>query len=196
MKEIRFLVLLCVATTIGNCQQSTKASGTQTPDSGNFAQNAYRNDFFGFSYPLPKEWHKSTESPSVLPSGAYYLFIGELDSGHAFLNGVKIVADPESKSRPGLSTQEYLWAFIRAQIRQAHALVTRPPFSFSVGGNDFYRADYKWVKYGTTIYSSMVCIERDNYWLDWNFVAPSQEDLDDALNTLQHISFDNSSPRR
>ena len=45
-------------------------------------------------------------------------------------------------------------------------------------------------------YSSMVFIKRKNYWLSWSFVTPSQRDLDDAVNTVQHISFDNSSPRQ
>jgi hypothetical protein len=45
------------------------------------------------------------------------------------------------------------------------------------------------------VYSSMVCIKRNGYWLSWNFVTPSQQDLDRAVNTLQYISFDRASPR-
>lgn len=195
MKTLSLLVLLCAVTPLVSCQESTKNSTTLKPDSGNFAQNTYRNDFFGFSYPLPREWHKSSVSPSPLPSGAYYLFIGDRDTGHSLLNRVTVVADPESSNRAGLSAQEYLSAFIRAQVRQAHAEVTRESSSFASGGSDFYRADYKWADNGTTIYSSMACIKRNNYWLDWNFVTPSQRDLDDAVNTVQHISFDTPSPR-
>jgi hypothetical protein len=62
------------------------------------------------------------------------------------------------------------------------------------GGNYFYRADYKWLKNGITVYSSMVCTKRNSYWLSWNFVTPSQQDLDDVVITLQHISFDRASP--
>ncbi len=195
MKKLSLFVLLCAATTLASCQQSTKGSATLRPDSGNFAQNTYRNDFFGFSYTLPKEWHKSSVSPSPLPSGAYYLFIGDRETGHALLNRVTIVADPESANRPAVSAQEYLSAFIRAEVRQSHAEVTRELSSFSSGGRDFYRADYKWVNNGTTTYSSMVCAERNGYWLDWTFTTASQHDLDDALDTLQHVSFDNPSSR-
>lgn len=113
----------------------------------------------------------------------------------SLLNRVTVVADPESDSRPH-SAQEYLSAFIRAQIKQTHAEVTREPSSFASGGSDFYRADYKWADNGTTVYSSMVCIKRKNYWLSWNFVTPSQRDLDDAVNTVQHISFDSPSPHQ
>lgn len=195
MKNVSFLVLLCAATTLASCRQSTKGSATLKPDSGNFTQSTYRNDFFGFSYTLPKGWHESTVSPSPLPSGAYYLFIGDRDTGHALFNRVTIVADPKSANRPGASTQEYLSAFIRAEVRQAHAEVTREPSSFSLGGSDFYRADYTWVNDGTTIYSSIACAERNGYWLDWTFTAPSQQDLDEALNTLQHVSFENPTSR-
>ncbi|MGB2635470.1 MAG: hypothetical protein WAM58_16185 [Candidatus Acidiferrum sp.] len=195
MKALSLFVLLCAATPLVSCQEPTKSSTTLKPDSGNFAKNTYRNDFFGFSYALPEGWHKSRVSPSPLPPGAYYLFIGDHDTGQSLLNRVTVVADPESDSRPH-SAQEYLSAFVRAEVRQAHAEVTREPSSFASGGSDFYRADYKWADNGATIYSSMVCIKRKNYWLSWSFVTPSQRDLDDAVNTVQHISFDNSSPRQ
>jgi len=195
MKTLSLLVLLCAVTLLVSCQESTKNSTIPKPDSGNFAQNTYRNDFFGFSYSLPEEWHKSRVSPSPLPSGAYYLFIGDRDTGHPLLNRVTVVADPESETRPN-SAQEYLSAFVRAEVRQAHAEVTREPSAFTSRGSDFYRADYKWADNGTTIYSSMVCIKRKNYWLSWSFVTPSQRDLDEAVNTVQHISFDSLSPRQ
>jgi hypothetical protein len=67
-------------------------------------------------------WHQ----PLFL-SGAYYLFIGDRDTGHSLLNRVMVVADPESENQPGFSTQEYLSAYIRAQVRNANAEVTRKP---------------------------------------------------------------------
>jgi hypothetical protein len=106
-----------------------------------------------------------------------------------------VVADPESENQPGVSTQEYLSAYIRAQVRNANAEVIREPSSFVSGENNFYRADYKWLENGITVYSSMVCTTRNSYWLSWNFVKPSQRGLDDAVNTLQHIAFDRPSPR-
>jgi hypothetical protein len=188
------IVLLCAATSLVHCQQSTKISTTPKPDDGSFVRNTYRNDFFGFSYTLPGEWHKSKVVPADLPSGAYYLFIGDHNTGHSLLNRVTVVADPESESGPGVSTQEYLSAYVRAQVRNAHAEVIREPSSFASGENNFYRADYKWVENGTTVYSSMVCAKRNSYWLSWSFATPSQHDLDDAVKTLQNISFDRSLP--
>ena len=194
MNRLLLFLLLCAATPLVNCQQSTKSSTTLKPDDGSFVQNTYRNDFFGFSYSLPEGWHKSSTVPAgALPSGAYYLFIGDRDTGHSIVSRVQVVADPESENRPGLSTPEYLSAFIRAQVRNFSAEVIREPFSFVSGKNNFYRADYKWANNGNTIYSSMVCTKRNSYWLNWNFVTPSPRDLGDALNTLQHVSFD--SPR-
>jgi len=193
MKRLSLLVvLLCSAVSLVNCQQPTKSSTTPKPDEGTFVQNTYKNDFFSFSYALPREWHKSKVAPAALPSGAYYLFIGDRNTGHSLLNRVTVVADPESG--PGVSTQEYLSAYVRAQVRNAHAEVIREPSSFVSRENSFYRADYKWVENGTTVYSSMVCARRNSYWLSWNFVTPSQHDLEDAVNTLQNISFDRSSP--
>ncbi len=195
MKELSLLVVLCATTPLVNCQQSTKSSTTPKLNDGSFVQNTYRNDFFGFSYALPGEWHKSSVAPAALPSGAYYLFIGDRDTGHSLLNRVMVVADPESENRPGLSTQEYLSAYIRTQVRNANAEVIRKPSSFVSGENSFYRADYRRVENGITVYSSMVCTKRNSYWLSWNFVTPSQRDLDDAVNTLQHIAFDRPSLR-
>jgi len=194
MKRLSLLLLLCAATLLVSCTQSTKSSTAPKPDSGSFVQNIYRNDFFGFSYTLPGEWHKSRVAPAALPLGAYYLFIGDRDTGHSLLNRVMVIADPESENSPGVSTQEYLSAYIRAQVRNASAEVIREPSSFVSGENNFYRADYKWLENGITVYSSMVCTTRNSYWLSWNFVAPSQRDLDDAVNTLKNISFHRPSP--
>ena len=134
MKRLALLVVLCAAPPLVSCTQSTKRSTEPKPDSGSFVQNTYRNDFFSFSYTLPGEWHKSRVAPAALPPGAYYLFIGDRDTGHSLLNRVIIVADPESKNRPGISTQEYLSAFIRAQVTNANAEVIREPSSFVSGG--------------------------------------------------------------
>jgi|SRR5215467_12936453 len=193
MSQLLLLVLLCAATPF-SCQQATKSSATPKPDDGSFVRNTYRSDFFGFSYTLPREWHKSKVAPDALPSGAYYLFIGDRDTGHSLLNRVMVVADPKSENRPGVSTQQYLSAYIRAQVRNANAEVTREQSSFVSGETNFYRADYKWLDGGTTVYSSMVCTERNGYWLSWSFVTPSQRDLDDAVKTIQNISFDRPSP--
>ncbi len=193
MKRLSLVVLLCLATPLVSCQQSTRSSTTLKPDNGSFVQNTYRNDFFGFSYTLPGESHKSRVASAPLPSGAYYLFIGDRDTGHSLLNRVMVIADAESNNGSGLSAHEYLSAFIRAQVTHANAEVIREPSSFVSGGSDFYRADYKRAENRTTTYSSMVCMKRNSYWLSWNFVTPSQRDLDDAVNTLQHISFDQKS---
>lgn len=195
MKRLSFVVvLLCAVTPLVNRQQSTKSNTTPKPDDGSFVRNTYRNDFFGFSYSLPERWHKSSIVPAAaLPSGAYYLFIGDSDTGHSILDRVVVVADPETENRHGLSTPEYLSAFIRAQVRNFSAEVIREPSSFVSGKNDFYRADYKWANNGNTLYSSMVCSKHKGYWLNWSFVTPSQQNLDDAVNTIQHVSFD--SPR-
>src|SRR5438045_2542608 len=107
---------------------------------------------------------------------------------------VMVVADTGSENQPGASTQEYLSAYVRAQVRNAKAEVIRKPSSFVSGKNNFYRADYKWVENGITVYSSVACTTRKSYWLSWNFVTPSQRDLDDAVNTLRNISLDRPSP--
>jgi hypothetical protein len=67
-----------------------------------------------------------------------------------------VVADPETNNRPGISTQEYLSACIRAQVTDFSAEVIREPSSFVSGENNFFRADHKWVQDGITVYSSMM----------------------------------------
>jgi hypothetical protein len=193
MKTLALLLLLCALTPLISCQKSTKKGTPLKPDSGNLTLNTYRNDFFGFSYPVPGEWHQRRNSPYPLPSGAYYLFTGSRNE-HSPLNRVTIVADPESDNRPR-SAQEYLSAL----IAQTDGEVTREPSSFGSGGSGFYREDYRVANNGTTAYTayiSIVCIKRKNYWLYWSFVAPSQRDLEDAVNTVQHVSFDNPLSRQ
>jgi len=192
MQRVSLFVLLAILTPILSCQQSTKGSTTPKPDNGSFLENTYRNDFFGFSYQLPKDWHKRKMTPTPLPSGAYYLLIANRDTGHSLLNSLMIVADPESRYPAGLSEKEYLSGLIRAVVSQPHAEVVKEPSSCVWGGKEFYRADYKQVNNGATIYTSMVSTKRNGYWLNWQFMTPSQSDLEDAVNTLRNISFDSS----
>jgi hypothetical protein len=88
-----------------------------------------------------------------------------------------------------ISTEEYLSAFIRAQVTNANAEVIHEPSLFVSGGSDFYRADYKRAENGITIYSSMVCTKPNSYWLSRNFVTLSQQDLDDAVNYASTYFF-------
>ena len=104
-----------------------------------------------------------------------------------------VVADPKSKNRSGIPAAEYLGAFFSAQEAHANAQLIGLMSGFTSGGADFFRADYKTTINGTTLYNSMICTERSGYFLSWNFVTPSQQDLDDAVNTIQHVSFDRAS---
>jgi hypothetical protein len=183
------LLFLSVATVLVLSQQSKESNATPKPDGGSFAQNTYKNDFFSFSYPLPREWHKSTVAAAPLPPGAFYLFIGDRNTGQFLVNRVMVIADAESNYRSGLSEDEYISAIIRAQVTHAKAQVIREPASFLVGKWHFYRADYKRPEGGATIYNSLVCTKRKGYFLSWNFVSPSERELGEALNMLQHISF-------
>jgi hypothetical protein len=184
---------LCIAALIVSCQQSNTNTPPK-PQNGSFTRNIYRNDFFGLSYRLPKEWHKSRVDPAPLPSGAYYLFIADRYTANPLLSRVVILADPESANRPGLSTGEYLSAYVRGQVKSSHAEVVREPSSFVIGDNTFDRADSKWSENGTTFYASMVSVKRNGYWLSWSFTTASQRELDDAVGTLEQISLDHPSP--
>ena len=136
MKKLSLLVLLC-ATFLVNCQQSNKNAIAPKPEDGSFVRNTYSNDFFGLSYTLPGEWHKSRVAPAALPSGAHYLFIGDRNTGHSLLNRIMVIADPESGSGPDVSPHEYLSAYVRAQVRNFNAEVIREPSSFASGLDNF-----------------------------------------------------------
>jgi hypothetical protein len=194
MKRLWLLLLLSAAVPFVNCEQSTKSSATPKPDEGSFVQNTYRNDFFGFTYSLSGEWHKSSASPAPLPAGSYYLFIGDRHTGHPLMNRVIVIADVESNYRSIRSPGEYVSAIVRQQVTHANAEVTRQTSLFVAGAKHFDRADYKMVQDGTTLYKSLVGTNRNGYWLSWSFVAQSEQELDDVVNTLQHISFDSASP--
>jgi hypothetical protein len=192
MMRLWLLLLVSAASPFTNCEQSTKSSARPKPDEGSFVQNVYRNDFFGFSYSLPGEWHRSSASPAPFPAGSYYLFIGDRHTGHPLMNRVIVIADAETNYRSIGSAGEYVSAMIR---RLANDKVMRQTSPFVVGENHFDRADYELVQDGITLYKSLVCTNRKGYWLSWTFVAQSERELDDVVNTLQHISFDSTSPR-
>jgi len=194
-KFLLLLVLLSVTTPFVNGQQAADSSAAPKPDSGSFIENTYKSDFFGFSYLLPGEWQKSRAVGGPPPPGAYYLFIGDRHTGHPLMSRVIVIADAQSNYHSRLSAQQYVSTVIDRQIEHAHGDLIRLPSAFVVGGNHFERADYKTVQDGVTLYKSMVCTDRNGYWLSWTFAAPSERELDDAVNTLQHVSFDRRSPR-
>ena len=66
-----------------------------------------------------------------------------------------VVADPASENRHGVYAQEYLSAYVRAQVRTAKAEVIRQTSTLVSGENSFCRADYKWLNNGTTVYGSI-----------------------------------------
>jgi len=91
------------------------------------------------------------------------------------------------------SAGEYVSAIVHAQVTHANGEVIRQTSLFIIGENRFDRADYKIVQDGTALYKSMVCTNRNGYWLSWTFAAQSEQELDDVVNTLQNISFDRAS---
>src|SRR5215467_4697200 len=130
MMRLALVVLLCAAAPLVSCKKANRIGTPGNLDSGVFVQNTYKSDFFGFSYLLPKEWHRSRVTPNALPRGAYYLFIGDRYTDHPLLTRVMIVADPESNN-PGLSGKEYLSAVVRGEVTQSKAEITSAPFAFS-----------------------------------------------------------------
>jgi hypothetical protein len=60
------VVLLCAAAPLVSCKKADQSTPGK-PESGGFVQNTYRNDFFGFSYLLPKEWHRCDRCSLINP---------------------------------------------------------------------------------------------------------------------------------
>lgn len=188
MKRLIFLFtsLLFVSSLIA--AQEAKTAAPPKPASGSFDQNTYTNEFFGFSYPLTEEWTESSvaRDNANAPNGTYFLFMGDRHIGRRFMNRVVITADDASHYT--MSLQEYVSKFAHAQVRHGNELL-RDAYSVDLSGSHFYRADYKESFAGGALHKSFVCTEHNGFLLGWTFVAESEQELNDLVNTLQHISL-------
>ncbi len=170
-------------------QENGKIDLPPKPEGGIFANNTYKNDYFGLSYPLTTEWTQGSPAGQSTPPppGIYFLFTGDRHMGRPLVNRVVLTAD-DARSYT-MSIEQYVSKLVHAQVKIKNGEMVREVHAVDFAGVHFLRADHKEDFSGGSLYNSCLCTQHIGYFLCWNFVAQSQPELEEIVGTLQQLSF-------
>jgi hypothetical protein len=200
-----------------NDQQQSAAQQAEAPrmlaDNGEVSGNTYTNHFFGFTYQFPLNWTASGEQAkqAVLLNGAK-AFEGKVDrdrisdnASRTFVLLAALPQDPTSAAKQSIfidavdysdvedidsaSGEEYLKNVSPLILGQGFEAV-KPLYKTTLGGKDFYRADFKIARDGATTYQALLSTILDQHALNFTFVAPTQAELDALVKTTESVRFE------
>lgn len=133
-------------------QKEGNAPATVYPDRGSFRDGKYQNKFFDFTYVPPSHLKVDTGAfEGALPSGgkdperrSYVLLSAKEEPRHgkAAVEGVVIIADDVSFYRTASRTPDYLQK-VTLEFKKLGAEVLQEPVEVTVGGQEFWRVDYR-----------------------------------------------------
>lgn len=190
--------LLCFS---ARAQQSNESSlSTPGPESGSIVRGVYVNEFLGFSYPIPEGWQIDDKTEDndgkvkavLFPGGGLILLMIDQHTGAPFFNRIVLSAlDARSLS---VDTQGFVSKFVRAQLGRGGTELVRDSIPAEFVGKHFFREDYKESSTRGAVYKAFVCTKFRGYFLGWTLVAGSLSELEEAVKSLQHISFREDKP--
>jgi hypothetical protein len=198
---VHFAIAIILACFSARAQQSSKSSSsTRGPESGSIVSSVYANEFLGFSYPIPEGWQMSTDAVGNngevkamrAPGGGLVLLVIDQHTGAPFFNRIALSAlDGRSFS---VDTQGLVSKFVRAQLGREGMELVRDTFPVDFVGKHFFREDYKESSAGGALYKAFVCTKFRGYFLGWTLATGSPPELEEAVTSLQHISFGEDEP--
>ncbi len=118
-------------------------SSTPLPEGGAVREGAYRNDYFGLTYPLPADWTENVLGPPPSEGGSYVLsslIPSEKISG-AVKGSVLISAQDLFFNRNPAASAKEVVAYAHGHLPQSQS-VERAPSEVRIGGRTFTRFDY------------------------------------------------------
>jgi hypothetical protein len=125
---------------------SATDSSTPVPEGGAMNEKAYVNQYFGFSYALPPNWHEKYLGPP--PSDSGYYVLAQIQPAKE-LQGAKVgtvlvsAQDLFFAHNRATSAQEMV-SFRKATLGAGGTdyVLERPPSEVTIAGHTFYRMDY------------------------------------------------------
>jgi len=202
MKRIldHFAVVLLVCFSAQAQQSNESSSSSPVPDNGRIIRSAYVNEFLGFSYPIPEGWQIDNKTANndgkvkavLFPGGGLILLIIDRHMGEPLFSRILLSAlDGRSMS---VDTQGFVSKFVLAQLGRDGMELVRDAFPVDFAGKHFFREDYKESSTMGVLYKTFVCTTFRGYFLGWTLAAASLPELEEAVKSLQHISFGQDEP--
>jgi hypothetical protein len=182
---------------------SPREAGSRLPanpqETGSIEAGIYRNSYFGLTYHLPKEWYVDTrifkerlaESSDDPAKGTFVLLSANEFApgtpGLKFNPDMALMAINASAYHKVFNTgNDYLTQVRPGMVNILHDQLLEQGAVISVGGREFYRADYK----RPVGYQTIVCTVWQGYVLVWTFVGQTKAQLDELVKSMQSISVE------
>jgi hypothetical protein len=122
---------------------SASDSVTPLPEGGGVVSNVYRNDYFGLTYPLPRDWTQKYSGPPPSDNGSYVLAqIRPADVFQGTSRGSILISAQDlfftlTQAGNALELINYTKNHLKADYK-----VERPPTEVHIANHSFIRFDY------------------------------------------------------
>ncbi len=202
LTRIHFFALVILVHAFVWAQQPSNASSPALAyENGSIANNVYTNECFGFSLPIPDGWLLNVQlvveggKARHMPGGELALLVLDQHKEGAFGNRIALAAHDANGSV--LSVKDFVSNNAHRQVNsdREHREILKDAYPVDYGGKHFFRADYKHsLPNGGALYESFVYTIFRGYYIGETLVAASPEELEQAANSLQSISFQEDEP--
>jgi len=175
------------------------ASGERGSELGAIVDNTYSSECLGFSLPIPPGWSgytKGAASAKGWVGGMRPLLVMTRIGKQSKMEIVWVSVAPLRD--PATTVKDFVTGLGEAQVINAKPQggeLIREPFAVDYSDKRFFRADYKRHPHnGPTAYFGFIYTTFRGYFVGETFMVGSPEELDDAANSLQGISFREDEP--
>jgi TonB family protein len=195
-----FVAMTVLFSSLAGAQNASTAVNKPGSEDGTIVNNTYANEYLGFSYPIPEGWQVSNDTVGNngqvkavrFSGGGLVLLVIDQHTGAPLFNRIVLSAlDARSLS---VDTQGFVSKFVRAQLGREGMELVRDTFPADFAGKHFFREDYKESSTGGGLYKAFVCTKFRGYFLGWTLATGSPPELEEAVKSLQHLSFGADEP--
>jgi len=123
---------------------SISGDNMPVPEAGLLAGGAYRSDYFGFSYRLPRGWEQTFAGPPPSNTGQYFLaeFVRMDQQTGASEGSILITALDQFFASRELDSPGHMIDAMRARLEPVYQLEA-PPAEVKLGNHTFVRLEYQ-----------------------------------------------------
>jgi len=166
------------------CHRGAAVSPPANPEDGRVANEAYTNDYFGLSYPLPPDWVEGLAGPPPSHSGSYVLatLVPKGERPGTILIGAQ---DAFFAIKPFADASAMAMEFAREMAKIPGMTIDRGPAAMRIAGRDFSRVDFS----GIGLYRAMLVTERRCHLVSFSLMTRDPAELASLAASLERLSF-------
>lgn len=169
---------------------------------GTITNGSYANECLGFTYPVSSGWEVSSGFAATLPNVTAKRMAGNglillVLSQHQERSVKNMIVLTAVKAKDETAdAKEFVSKFVSQDIKSTGEgeILTRDVFTDNVAGHDFYRANLKFDSPVGIVYKSALAVKFRGYFLGWMLLTASTSELEESVDSLQRMSFQEDQP--